>query len=115
SDWSSDVCSSDLGGTGNDTLYGGSARNLLIGGAGADTLNAGGGDILIGGTTSYDSNLTALAFILAEWDRTDVDYATRVGQLSGSLGGGLNGSYLLNSTTVFDDSASDVLNGSLGL
>jgi hypothetical protein len=104
------------GGSGNDTLYGGSAPNLLVGGSGADTLYAGGaGDILIGGTTSYDSNLTALAYIIAEWDRADVSYATRVGQLNGSLGGGLNGPYLLNGTTVFDDNTTDALYGGAGL
>jgi ELWxxDGT repeat protein len=104
------------GGSGNDTLYGGSAPNLLIGGAGSDALYAGSaGDILIGGTTSYDSNLTALAYIMAEWGRTDVSYATRVGQLNGSLSRGLNGPYLLGSTTVFDDSTTDVLYGGAGL
>jgi ELWxxDGT repeat protein len=105
-----------VGGSGNDTLYGGSGRNLLIGGAGGDTLFAGSaGDILIGGPTSYDANLSALAFIMAEWGRTDVDYLTRVKHLNGSLGGGLNGAYLLNSTTVFDDNTVDVLYGGAGM
>jgi ELWxxDGT repeat protein len=106
-----------VGGPGNDTLYGGSARNLLIGGAGADTLNAGGaGDILIGGTTSYNAdtavNRTALDYIMAEWGCSD-SYSTRIKKLQN--GGGLNGSYLLNSTTVSDDNATDVLNGGAGL
>lgn len=105
-----------VGGSVNDVLYGGSGRNLLIGGQGADTLYAGSaGDILIGGATSYDADPTALAFVMAEWDRTDVDYATRVNHLNGSLGGGLNGSYLLNSTTITDDATIDVLNGGAGL
>jgi hypothetical protein len=105
-----------VGGPGNDTLYGGSGRNLLIGGLGSDTLHAGsGGDILIGGTTSYDTNLTALAYVMAEWDRTDVSYATRVAQLNGSQGGGLNGAYFLKSTTVFDDNAADLLYGGAGM
>jgi ELWxxDGT repeat protein len=105
-----------VGGAGNDTLFGGSAPNLLIGGLGADTLTAGSaGDIVIGGTTSYDGDLTALAYIMAEWGRTDVGAATRVGQLNGSLSGGLNGSYLLNSAAVFDDSATDVLTGGAGV
>jgi Ca2+-binding RTX toxin-like protein len=105
-----------VGGSGNDTLYGGSARNLLIGGRGADTLYAGSaGDILIAGYTSYDSNATALAYIMAEWDRTDVTYSTRVKQLGGSQSGGLNGSYVLNGTTIFDDKTTDLLNGGAGL
>jgi hypothetical protein len=105
-----------VGGAGNDTLYGGSGRNLLIGGAGADTLSAGsGGDLLIAGTCSYAGNLTALAYLAAEWDRTDVDYMTRVGHLNGGIAGGMNGSYLLNATTVLDDGAADVLNGGAGL
>jgi ELWxxDGT repeat protein len=107
-----------IGGPGNDTLYGGSGRNLLIGGPGADTLYAGSaGDILIGGTTSYDANTaadqTALAFIMLEWDSTD-SYSTRVSRLSGSGrkgSAGLNGSYFLNSSTVFDDGAADQLHG----
>jgi ELWxxDGT repeat protein len=105
-----------IGGPGNDTLYGGSGRNLLIGGAGSDTVAAGtAGDILIGGTTSYDTNTAAnqkaLAYIMAEWD-SSASYSTRMKQLSGNAGsGGLNGSYFLNSSTVFDDNATDYLYG----
>jgi ELWxxDGT repeat protein len=105
-----------VGGPGSDTLYGGSGRNLLIGGAGADTLYAGSaGDILIGGTTSFDTNNAAdqkaLAYIMAEWAST-ASYSTRMKQLSGKAGsGGLNGSYFLNSSTVFDDNATDYLYG----
>ena len=91
----------------------GSGRNLLIGGLGADTLHAGSaGDILIGGYTAYDSNVTALASIMAEWDSAD-SYTTRVNKLTN--GGGLNGSYVLNSTTVHDDNTTDVLYGGSGL
>src|SRR5262245_5958783 len=64
------------GGAGNDTLRGGSGRDLLIGGLGADILHGGGGDnILIGGTTNYNGNLSALNAVMAEWGRTDADYA----------------------------------------
>jgi hypothetical protein len=103
-----------LGGGGNgDILYGGSARNLLIAGPGTATLYAGSaGDILIGGITSYDSNPTALAYIMAEWDSTD-SYSTRIKKLSS--GGGLNGSYVLNSTTVSDNGAVDLLYGGAGM
>lgn len=98
-----------VGGSGKDTLYGGSAPSLLIGGSGSDLLYAGSaGAILIGGTTNYDSltdhNLTALASIMAEWS-SNADYLTRTKSLQ---------SYL-NSTTVFDDNASDGLYGGAGL
>jgi hypothetical protein len=102
-----------VGGSGSDYLYGGSARNLLIAGLGADTLHGGSaGDILIGGHTSYDSNTTALAYIMAEWDSSD-SYSTRVNKLS--KGGGLNGAYVLNSTTVIDNGVTDYLYGGTGL
>jgi hypothetical protein len=106
-----------VGGADGDYLYGGSGRNLLIGGLGSDVLYAGSaGDIVIGGYTKYDSNTTALAYIMAEWDRTDVSYSTRVKHLSGSLRGSLSSSYFLKSTTVLDDSNTrDVLNGGAGV
>ncbi len=90
------------GGNGFSTLYGGSARNLLIAGSkGPGTLHAGpAGDILIGGYTKYDSNITALAYIMAEWDSSD-SYSTRVSKIS--KGVGPNSAYALNSTTVFDN------------
>jgi len=91
----------------------------MIGGLGADTLRGGGGDdILIGGYTVYDANLTALCAIMKEWSRTDANYNTRVNHLSGSLGGGLNGSYFLTAKTVktvYDDAAIDSLFGEAGL
>lgn len=62
-----------LGGAGNDRLdvlpiAGAADRNLLIGGLGADTLQGGPGEeILIGGTTTYDSKYAALAAVMREW------------------------------------------------
>jgi hypothetical protein len=101
-----------VGGSGSE-LLGGTARNLLIGGTGKGLLYAGSaGDILIGGYTSYDSNTTALAYIMAEWDSRD-SYSTRVSKIS--RGGGLNGSYVLNGTTVFDNGVTDYLYGDAGL
>ena len=65
-----------MGGDGADTLYGGAGRDLLIGGLGADVLRAGGGDdILIGGMTDFDTNVAALASVLADWGRTNLGYA----------------------------------------
>jgi hypothetical protein len=105
-----------VGGAGNDSLYGGSGRDLLIGGLGADTLRAAsGGSILIGGYTQYDANLPALFAIMKEWGRTDADYNTRVKHLQGTLAGGLNGSYRLTTTTVHDDAVVDSLNGWSGM
>ena len=52
---------------------------------------------------------------MKEWGRTDVDYNTRVKHLSGTLGGGLNGSYRLTSSTVHDDNVVDSLYGGAGL
>jgi YVTN family beta-propeller protein len=102
-----------LGGTGNDTLFGGAGRDLLIGGLGADFLAGGGGDdILVGGWTQYDGDYAALNQIMDEWSRPDQTYAQRTNHLLN--GGGLNGSRVLNRTTVFDDSAVDTLFGGDG-
>jgi hypothetical protein len=102
-----------VGGSGADTLYGGLGRDVLIGGSGPSTLHAGsGGDILIGGTTSYDNNAAALGAVLAEWGRTDADYLTRIAHLMN--GGGLNGSTVLNTSTVHNDGVANSLYGGAG-
>ncbi len=101
-----------LGGAGNDELYGRNGRDLLIGGLGRDTLRGGNGDdLLIGGTTDFDNRRAALDAIMAEWTRTDADYATRIGRLRDGSNGGLNGDTRLNANTVDDDAASDDLAG----
>src|SRR5207245_7905358 len=88
----------------------------LVGGLGADVLHSDGGDdILIGGTTDYDSNLAALDAVMKEWGRTDADYSTRIKHLSGTLSGGLNGAYFLTASTVHDDAAIDTLYGDGGM
>jgi Ca2+-binding RTX toxin-like protein len=102
-----------VGGGGADRLIGGQGRDILIGGAGQSKLQAGaGGDILIGGTTAYDNNAAALAAILAEWSSSDT-YSTRLARLAG--GGGLNGSYVLNTGTVHDNGLADTLSGGPGM
>src|SRR5262249_3652419 len=69
------------------------------------------GAILIGGSTSYDGNLTALFALMAEWSRPGATYQTRINHLNGSLGGGLNGSFVLGPGTVLNDGAVDSLVG----
>jgi hypothetical protein len=97
------------------TLNGGdSGRNLMIAGLSSATLNGGNGEnILIGGTTQWDYDPVALAAIMAEWTRTDLAYADRVDHLLN--GGGLNGAYLLNATTVTGNGAGNTLLGGAGL
>jgi hypothetical protein len=99
-----------VGKGGDDTLSGGAGRDILIGGTGADKLDGGAGDdILIGGTTAHDASTAALLALAQEWSRQDAITSTRIGHLR--TGGGLNGTFLLNSSTVTDDGTADSLTG----
>ncbi len=69
---------------------------------------------MIGGKTSFDCNPAALLAILRECSSVD-DYATRIGKIRGTTGGGLNGTNYLNSSAVPDDGAADMLTGAAGL
>jgi Ca2+-binding RTX toxin-like protein len=102
-----------IGGSGDDLLIGGKGNDILIGGDGEDRLIAGPGqDILIGGRTAFDRNPIALGKILAEWSRKDLSFDQRVDHLIN--GGGLNGTFKLTPSTVFDDLKKDFLIGSAG-
>ena len=102
-----------VGGTGNDILVGGAGRNVLIGGGGADMLFAGSADdLLLSGSTTYAGNDAALAAIFNEWTRTTDSYATRIHAIQ--FGGGLNGSYVFNSSTLINNSTGSVLFGGSG-
>ena len=70
------------------------------------------GDLLIAGSTSYDLDPMALDAILAEWQRSDEDYPTRIMNLRTGVGPG--GYHLVLGETVFDDGAADVLTGGAG-
>jgi hypothetical protein len=101
------------GGAGNDTISAGQGRSILIGGSGNDSLtSAGTGDILIAGT-SYDpasASESALLAILAEWQRTDETYATRIANIK-SGGGVTPGNTLVFGSSVKDDGGSNTLTG----
>jgi uncharacterized repeat protein (TIGR01451 family) len=102
-----------VGGTGNDVLVGGAGRNILIGGGGSDLLMAGSsGDLLLAGSTTYAGNDTALAAIFNEWTSTADPYATRIHNLQ--FGGGLNGGYVFNSSTLINNSTGSLLFGGSG-
>jgi hypothetical protein len=101
-----------------NVLTGGTGRNVLIGGAGPDTLDASGAssdNILIGGTTDFDTNLAALDAIFAEWTRTDLGFRDRFNDLTSGSSGALNKVngvlILLTPTTVHADSSPDTLIG----
>jgi hypothetical protein len=113
-----------IGGAGTNSLIGGSGRSLLIADRGVSTIKggsgglAGGGDILIGGYTSYDAmtaaNETALMSILAEWQSAD-SFATRFTDIDLGAGGGLNGTNKLNwGTTVFDNNMANTVTAQAG-
>jgi Ca2+-binding RTX toxin-like protein len=102
-----------VGGDGNDKLFGDGGRDVLIGGDGADLLFGEGlDDILVAGSTAHDENEEALQAILAEWTSSN-SYDTRVNNLRN--GGGANGAFVLDDTTVIDDGVKDSLFGNGGL
>ncbi len=108
-----------LGDDGNDLLVGSAGRDILIGGLGHDGLSGGiGEDILAGGFTDHDTSDLALISLMNEWERTDLGFAARVAQLTGSAaggsGGGRNEPFYLNDATVHDDAVIDLLIGGLG-
>ena len=79
-----------LVGYGGNTLTGGDGRrNLLIAGVTPSTLIGGNDDdILIAGTTNYDTeaDLASLKAIMDFWSSSAYDYATRVSYLLGGVG-----------------------------
>lgn len=115
-----------------NVFTGGTGRNVFIGGTGADTLDASPSrddNILIGGTTDWDLDLTALDAIMNEWDRTDLNpnssFQVRFNDLLSGSGSAnplnkVNGQIILltpatnsqsTNGTVHADGASDTLIG----
>ena len=79
---------------------------MLIGGQGADRLEGGNGDdLLVAGSTKFDTNnaanRSAICDIDDEWTGGTGGWKGHIDHLT--TGGGKNGTTLLNSTTVFDD------------
>jgi hypothetical protein len=103
-----------VGGEGNDLLWGDDGNDLLIGGSGTDKLMGGkGDDVLVGGSYDGENNRVALRAIMAEWSRTDISYVMKALHLT--YGGGLNGEYVLDETTITDDNLRDKVFGEQGL
>jgi hypothetical protein len=72
-----------------------------------------GDNLLIAGTTDFDSTDAALTAILNEWS-SGMGFATRVGQLTGAIPGGLNGADFLTPATVHANGARNFLFAVLG-
>ena len=113
-----------FGGGGSDQLVGGTGRDILVGGEGGDLLMGGHAeDILVSALTAYDDrfaradHIEAWASVRAEW-LSGRAFVERVGNIRGTgTGERLNGSFLLNESTLRDDADSDridVLNGGSG-
>lgn len=102
------------GDDGNDTLIGGDGGDLLIGGLGVDLLQGGPGrDILIGDKATFERDTSELNSIREEWNRRDINQATRIQHLTTPGTGGLNHT-VITSTTVLADGAQDLLHGDGG-
>jgi hypothetical protein len=100
-----------LVGNGGNLLAGGQfRRNLLIAGASPSALAGGGDDdVLVGATTAWDADTTGLKLIMQEWTQGPDDYYARADHIMN--GGGLNGPYLLNPTTVSNNGDTNYLSG----
>ena len=91
----------------------------MIGGNGADSLVGGNDDdVLFAGRTSFDTNITALTLLQAEWTSAN-NYATRVANLTNGTGSVLNSTGVKLKTSgvgqsVFGDNECDTLSGDNG-
>jgi len=102
-----------IGGDGNDRLYGDRGDDVIVGGAGRDDLHGRfGNDLLIGGGLTYENDIAAMQSISAEWTRTDLGLSDRLNHLM--TGGGLNGTNVIDSTTLIDDHVRDMMHGGAG-
>jgi hypothetical protein len=104
-----------VGGAIGERITAGAGRSVLIGGGNKDELESRfNGSILIPGTTVYmQGTVDKVAFlaILAEWQRTDLDYSSRVSNLRN--GTGISSGNRLNlGSTVFDDNSFNEMIGS---
>ncbi|MDW8221981.1 MAG: cadherin-like domain-containing protein [Gemmatales bacterium] len=104
-----------VGEAGNDALYGRGGRDLLIGGAGADQIYGhepgqpqvgSDQDILIGDSTVYDDDLSALALLIDRWAGAGT-YQQRVNALLNGIGG----APVLNTSRIIFDNTRDTLFG----
>lgn len=103
-----------LGGEGDDTLKGTSGQNILVGDGGSDLLIGGSGDdLILSAATLLSENSLALRSLMLEWS-SDNPYQERVNHLLGVVQGGLNGRFVLSSSTVRDDEFADHLSGGGG-
>jgi hypothetical protein len=74
-------------------------------------LTAGTGDgIVIGGSTTYDANVSALAGLLAEWSQQGLTYTQRVQ----AMAAGGTSALLLTPQTVTPDQPGNKLSGGAG-
>jgi Ca2+-binding RTX toxin-like protein len=96
-----------VGGSGSDLLNGGAGRNMLIAGSGRSVLKSSGTDILIAGTTAYDSptaaNQAALNSVLGAWG---VHSKASLSLLKNNPGGAA-----LDATSVIGGNTGDTLEG----
>ncbi len=103
------------GGLGTDVLLGSPGRDLIIGGTGRDTLRGNDGDdILIGAATEFDANLVGLLEVMSIWNRSDLNYESRISRLSLPAYGGQSYLSLFSAAAVHDDRAVDNLFGDGG-
>jgi ELWxxDGT repeat protein len=104
-------------GAGNDVVKAGGGAAVIIGGLGQDQLTGGGkSDLLIAGTTTFDTNHVALAAIFAEWS-SGRPLAARTENLRNGTGPVLSGLNVALKTkvTVLDDTSVDKLIGGTDL
>jgi hypothetical protein len=64
---------------------------------------------MVAGTTTYDLNDVATEAILAEWDRTDLNFDQRISNLIDGGSSSLNGSYDLTPSTVRSNELSNTI------
>lgn len=102
-----------VGGPGDDLLDGQAGNDLLIGGLGRDQLSGGlNDDVVIAGATTYDGNISALKYLIAEWKST-ASYSTRVTRLRSGVGA-IKAMLVAKSTVLHDSFVSDIVRGDAG-